>query len=187
MPSSPQEMMAAMLGNLKEKTGHHLPYWLKIVEDSGEKKHMAIINHLKAHHGLTHGFANLIAFKAREKDEPSLSSSDFLANQYKGAKAGLKPLYDELCKVVSGFGNDVDISPRKTYVTIRRSKQFAIFKASTKDRLDVGLVLKGFPETKRLLTGKQFSGMMTHCIAVQSKIDIDDELKGWLKMAYDSA
>ncbi len=187
MPSSPAEMMAAMLGNLEEKTGNNLDHWLKVVADSGEEKHNAIIKHLKTKYGLTHGYANLIAFKAREKHEPALNADDFLTNQYKGPKAELKPLYDTLCQVVNQFGDDVDVSPRKTYVTIRRSKQFAIFKASTKDRLDVGLILKGEPETARLQTGKQFSGMMTHCVAVHDSSDIDDELEDWLKKAYDAA
>jgi hypothetical protein len=51
----------------------------------------------------------------------------------------------------------------------------------------VGLILKGVAETSRLKTGKQFSGMMTHCVAVHSKKEIDSELKSWLKDAYDKA
>lgn len=187
MANSPEEMMKAMMANLEEKTGNTLDHWLKAVKASGEEKHMAIIKHLKAEHGLTHGYANLIAFKAREANEPALDSDNFLDNQYKGPKAELKPIYDALCEVVETLGNDVDVSPRKTYVTIRRSKQFAIFKPSTKDRLDVGLVMKGEPETDRLQSGKQFSGMMTHCVAVHSISDIDNELKSWLKQAYESA
>lgn len=187
MPSSHEDMMAAMANNLEEKTGHNLDHWLKAVKSSGEEKHMAIIKYLKAEHGLTHGYANFIAFKYREQFETPKSGGDMVSDQYTGAKAALKPIYDELCKVVKGFGKEVDVSPRKTYVTIRRSKQFAIFKASTKDRMDVGLILKGAPETARLQSGKQFSGMMTHCVAVHSKDDIDDELKGWLKQAYDKA
>ena len=99
----------------------------------------------------------------------------------------MKPLYNELVKTVEIFGDDVDVSPRKTYVTIRRSKQFAIFKPSTRDRLDVGVILKGVEETARLQSGKQFSGMMTHCVVVHSKNDIDTELTQWLKTAYDKA
>ncbi len=147
---------------------------------------MAIIKYLKAEHGFTHGYAGLIAFKAREVNEPSLDCDNFLDNQYKGSKAALKPLYDELYNVVKSIGDDVDISPRKTYFTIRRTKKI-IIKPSTKDRLDVGLVLKGEPETDRLQSGKQFSGMMTHCVAVQSKSDINNEFKSWLKQAYESA
>jgi|TARA_Y100000294_G_scaffold170402_1_gene182683 predicted transport protein len=187
MPTSPAEMMAAMAANLEDKTGHKLDYWIKVISKSGEDKHMAIIRYLKSKHGLTHGYANFIAFKFREQFETPKSDDDMITTQYSGAKSVLKSIYDELCKIVKKFGNDVEISPRKTYVTIRRSKQFAIFKASTKDRLDVGLILKGIPETNRLKTGKQFSGMMTHCVAVHSKSDIDDELKGWLKQAYEKA
>lgn len=187
MPASPEEMMATMLKNLPEKTGNSLDHWLKIVAESREEKHNAIIKYLKTEHGLTHGYANLIAFKFRSLNEEELSGDAWISAQYSGAKAGLKPLFDRLCEVVQEFGDDVDCSPRKTYVTIRRSKQFAIFKASTKDRLDVGLVLKDVPETKRLQSGKQFSGMMTHCVAVHSKSDIDDELKSWLKKAYENA
>lgn len=187
MPKSPNEMMKAMLNNLEEKTGHPLSHWLGIVEKSGEEKHMAIIKHLKAEHGLTHGYANLIAFKFRERYEPPPSQADYLAAQYAGAKADLKPMYDKLVDIVESFGDDVDVSPRKTYVTLRRSKQFAIFKASTKDRLDVGFVLKGVEPTQRLQTGKQFSGMMTHVVAVTALSQIDAELIGWLRTAYDRA
>lgn len=187
MAKSPDEMMNAMMANFEEKTGNNLDHWLNVVNASGEEKHMAIVKYLKTEHGFTHGYAGLIAFKAREATEPTLDSNNFIDNQYKGPKAELKPIYTALCKVVEAFGNDVEVSPRKTYVTIRRSKQFAIFKPSTKDRLDVGLVLKGIPETDRLQTGKQFSGMMTHCVAVHTKEDIDSELKNWLKHAYESA
>ena len=65
MPSSPQKMMSAMLNNLEVKTGNTLQHWLKVVGKSGEEKHNAIIKFLKTNHGLTHGYANLIAFKYR--------------------------------------------------------------------------------------------------------------------------
>lgn len=184
MPNSPEEMMVTMAKNIKEKTGFALQHWLKIVAKSGEEKHMAIIQFLKSEHGLTHGYANFIAFKYRELFELPKNDLDLVAGQYSGQKSVLKPIYDELCKRVRKFGKDVEISPRKTYVTIRRSKQFAIFKASTKDRLDVGLVLKNHAETDRLQSEKQFSGMMTHCVAVYSISDVDHELIYWLKQAY---
>ena len=66
MPSSPDEMMAAMMKNIVEKTGQDINYWIKIAESSDETKHMAIIKHLKTNHGMSHGYANLVAFKVRE-------------------------------------------------------------------------------------------------------------------------
>jgi len=185
--ASPQEMMDKMLGNLVEKTGHELSHWIKVVQSSGELKHNSIIKYLKSNHNITHGYANLIAFKFRETTEENDSPEDWVKNQYAGAKSELKPIYDKLVSIVKSFGNDVDVSPRKSYVSIRRSKQFAIFKASTKTRLDVGFVLKGEAETERLKSGKQFSGMMTHHIEIFSMSNIDSELKDWLKSAYNKA
>ena len=187
MPSSPADMMTAMLNNLEEKTGNTLEHWLKAVGKSGEEKHNAIINFLKTNHGMTHGYANLIAFKFRGQFEESKSGTDLITDQFKGDKQALLPWYENLWEYIQSLGNDVKLAPRKSYVSFRRSKQFAILKASTKSRLDVGLILKGVEPTERLQEGKQFSGMMTHCVAVTSENDIDDELKGWLKDAYDRA
>ena len=82
MPSTPEEMMAAMMKNIVEKNGHDIDHWLKIAEESGETKHMAIIKYLKANHGMTHGYANLVAFKVREKDNPTQSEDEILVDQY---------------------------------------------------------------------------------------------------------
>jgi len=73
-------MLNAMVGNLEKNTDHGLDHWLKVVQASGEEKHMAIIKYLKAEHGFTHGYTGLIAFKAREVNEPSLDSDNFLDN-----------------------------------------------------------------------------------------------------------
>ena len=187
MPSSPAEMMAAMLNNLEDKTGNTLNNWLKVVVGSGEEKYNAIIKFLKSHHGLTHGYANLIAFKFREQFEAPKSDADLIADQYKGDKKALLPLYHSLKEYIESLGKDVELAPRKTYVSFRRTKQFAIVKVSTKTRLDVGLMLKGIESNDRLREGKQISGMMTHCLSVKSDVQIDGELKGWLKEAYEKA
>jgi len=70
MPKSPEEMAASMFANVEEKTGKTLDAWLKIITKTKLAKHREILNHLKAEHGVTHGYANLIASKALESDEP---------------------------------------------------------------------------------------------------------------------
>ena len=60
-------------------------------------------------------------------------------------------IYDAVIKSVSRFGNDVEISPKKAYVSLRRNKQFAIVQPSTKTRVDVGINLKSVEPTDRLV------------------------------------
>ena len=186
MPKSPEEMMAAMMKNLVEKTGHDMDYWLPIARSFEEDKHMAIIKRLKSEYGLTHGYANLIAFKVREGDQPAKTDDEIFADQY-AKKPDLLPIYNHLEKIILGFGDDISKRTCKGYVAFRTGKQFAILKPSTKTRMDVGFMLKGKDTTNRFKTGKAFSGMMSHHAEVFSTDDVDDEMVNWLKEAYDRA
>ncbi len=72
---------------------------------------------------------------------PAVSDAQTLDNQY-ATKPHLRPIYDQLLVIIQSFGDDVTLGIRKTYVTFKRKTQFAIIKASTKTRVDVGLKLK---------------------------------------------
>jgi hypothetical protein len=89
-----------------------------------------------------------------------------------------------LIKVVSKFGDDVELAPKKAGVSLRRSKQFALIEPSTKTRIDLGITLKGIAPTDRL---KVVGGMCTHKVGVTSLDQVDDELIGWLRDAYERA
>lgn len=186
MPKSPEEMMNAMMKNLVEKTGHSLEHWLPIIRSFEDDKHMAIINRLKTEHGLTHGYANFLAFKAREGTEPQKTDEDIFADQY-AKKPDLLPIYNHLEKIILGLGDNISKRTCKGYVAFRTGKQFAILKPSTKARMDVGFMLKGKETTDRFKTGKAFSGMMTHHAEVFGLDDIDEELNNWLREAYEKA
>lgn len=187
MAKSPDEMMASMVANLKEKTGKSMEEWAAIVSRSKLEKHGEIVNFLKKEHGLTHGYANLVVHTARSSSAAASAEDDLIGAQYAGPKAALKPAYDALVKTVMAFGGDVEISPKKTYVSVRRSKQFAIFQPSTKDRLDVGINLKGTPPQGRLEASGSFNAMVSHRVRLASAADVDAELKGWLKKAYEAS
>ncbi len=151
-----------------------------------DSKHGEIVKHLKQTHGITHGFANLIAHKLLKSDAGSVSAEiDLVANQYSGEKAGLRPVYDTLISIVQGFGDDVEISPKKSYVSLRRKKQFALIQPSTKTRIDVGINLKGVESKGRLETSGSFNAMVSHRVRISETSEVNDELAGWLKSAYD--
>ncbi|MDA8018868.1 MAG: DUF4287 domain-containing protein [Thermoanaerobaculia bacterium] len=184
MAPTPDEMAAKMIANLPEKTGKRLEDWLEIVRSSGLEKHGQMVKFLKTEHGMTHGFANLVAHKAREAEEPR--EVDLVAAQYE-KKAELRPIYDELTRRVLAFGDDVDLSPKKSYVSLRRSKQFGLIQPSTKTRVDVGIQLRGEDPTDRLEIAGSSIGMVSHRVRVTSVDQVDDELIGWLRQAYESA
>ncbi|MEM6806166.1 MAG: DUF4287 domain-containing protein, partial [Bacteroidota bacterium] len=175
-----------MIQNLESNTGKSLQVWIDIVKASGLEKHMQIIKFLKSEHGFTHGFANLVAHKARASDAGSAESLDSLVDaQYSKGKEALRPLYDKLITAIQDFGSDVEIAPKKAYVSLRRKKQFGIIQPSTKSRMDVGINLKGEEPTERLETSGSFNTMVSHRVRTSQVEDIDADLIAWLKLAYD--
>jgi len=185
------EAPRSMIANLKEKTGKSLEAWVETVRKRPFEKHKQIVDWLKAEHGLGHGYANLVALTTLKGSvgtatDPG-SGDSLVAKQFDGAKAGLRPWYDRLVTAVQKFGPDVDIAPKNTYVSLRRKKQFGILQPSTKDRLDVGLNLKGVEPSGRLEKAGSWNQMCTHRVRVTTADQIDKELVGWLKQAYDGA
>ena len=184
------DAMQSMIRNLEEKTGKSLDAWKGIARQCGAEKHGEIVKFLKTEHNLGHGYANMIAhaLKTPEMLVPTeAAGDDLLAAQYAGAKASLRPWYDQLLAAVKKFGGDVEVSPKKTYVSLRRAKQFAIVQPSTATRLDVGINLKGEKTTPRLEAAGSFNSMVSHRVRVEDAKQIDKELVGWLKLAYEKA
>lgn len=187
MGTSPEDAAASMIANMKEKTGKTLSEWVAIAGKSGKHKHGEIVSCLKTEHGLTHGYANMVAHTLLKSDAGSMSkTTDLVAAQYAGDKAALKPIYDAVIKAVESFGG-VEIAPKKTYVSLRRSKQFALVQPSTKTRLDLGINLKGEPPKGRLEASGSFNAMVSHRVKLEKPADFDKEVKTWLKAAYDKA
>lgn len=186
MPKSPEEMTKTMIANLPEKTGKSLPEWLAIVGKSKLDKHGRIVTFLKKEHGVGHGFANLIAQQHLSHGKSS-SGNELIDAQYAGPKAGLRPIYDAVTAMVRELGKDIEVSPKKTCVSYRRSKQFALIQPSTRTRVDLGINLKGTPARGRLEASGSFNAMVSHRVRLENKTDVDAELKSWLKKAYDAA
>ncbi len=186
MAKSPEEMAASMIKNLKENTDKDLDQWLKIGKAAGKEKHGELLKYFKSEHGVTHGFANLLAHKVREADGPAPPQGDDLVDaQYSGPKAGLRPIYDSLIAGIKEFGNDVEISPKKAYVSLRRNKQFGLIQSSAKTRVDVGINLKGVEPEGRFEASGSFNAMVSHRVKVTAEDQVDDELLSRLKQAYD--
>lgn len=175
-----------MIENLHKNTGKTLAQWIDIVALENFEKHGEIIKFLKEKHNFTHGFANFVALKARASDAGSVENTDDLITaQYKG-KEHLKPIYDQLLSEILKFGNDIEIAPKNTYVSLRRKKQFAILNPATKTRFEIGINLKGH-DAKGKLELEKPNSMCSHKIKIADISEIDTEVLSWIKIAYENA
>ena len=179
--------IAKMEANIAEKTGKTVPEWVAIVRKSGLQKHGELVKFLKTDHGFTHGYANLVAHQALQSSAAHQDDDDLVTAQYAGPKAGLKPIHDKLMKAIGGFGSDVEIAPKKTYVSLRRKKQFALVQPSTKTRVDLGINLKGKAPSGRLEASGSFNAMVSHRVRLANPDEVDSEVIDWLRQAYAAA
>jgi predicted transport protein len=175
-----------MVENLKDKTGRPLDEWKALLAAQGLGKHGEIVRFLKEQHGVTHGYASEIALKTLGSDAASAADTDqLLEAQYRG-KEHLLPLYERILAEVRTFGGDFEVAPKKAYVSLRRRKQFATLTPASKTRFDIGLNLKGVEAKGRLLAEKP-DGICSHRIPVADMADLDPEVIGWLRAAFDRA
>lgn len=182
--ASIEEQIQTQIANIERSTGRSVADWIGIVHASGLEKHGQVLTMLKADHGMGHGNANLIALKAREAAAGgSPTEDDLVARHYAAKNAALRPAYDAVVALVCGFGDDVELAPKKTYVSLRRRKQFAQIGPAA-GQLEVCLNLPGNEPTERLASK---SGMATHRVRIADASGLDAELVGWLREAYERA
>ncbi len=178
--AAPKEQLATMLANLPSKTGRPLEEWLALVAGEELEKHGQIVTFLKSEHGVTHGFANLIASKALEGGQ-SVNPVD---EQYSGPKAHLRLVHDAIVAFAMELGSDVEVAPKKSSVSLRRKKQFALITPATKSRIDLGLALKGDAPSGRL---EAYNAMCSHRVKLETIEDFDEAAKRWVAEAYSRA
>ena len=176
-----------MIDNLEKKYGKPLSAWVEIAQAVQPLKHGEIIKRLKADHGMGHGYANLVAQETlRSVISDAPAGDDLVAAMFAGEKEKLRPIYDALLQKVNDFGDDVEISPKKAYVSLRRTKQFALIQPSTKTRVDLGLNLKDVPPAGSLEASGSFNAMCSHRIRLESVEMVDDQVVAWLRAAYEA-
>jgi hypothetical protein len=184
--AKPEDQEATMIANLAERTGRTLEQWRAMLRDLDAGGHAGIVRHLKQEHGVTHGYANLIAHRALSSAAAAAGPDALVDAQYAGSRAAARPIYEAVLRAVLDFGDEVEVAPKKTYVSLRRSKQFALLQPGA-GRLDVGINAGDVPVTERLERSGSFNAMVSHRVRVPSVDDVDDELIGWLRRAYDRA
>ena len=193
--ADPQTATLSQLRSIQVKTGQTIAQLHAVLAESGLAKTGERRTLLMQQFKLGYGDANAVAL-FYGKPVPSLGNEapaaaqpapdgDPLDTIYMGAKAGLRPLHDAVLKLVHGFGS-FEAAPKKSYVSLRRMKQFAMVGPAAKDTIEIGLNAKDLPPHARLKV--QPPGSMCQATTrISSAQELDATLTGWLKRAFDAA
>jgi hypothetical protein len=188
-------MTQKWIAELKQKTGRSLEEWLKFIKKEGPATEAARRDWLKTELGLGTNSAWWLAERSLGKGEEMGDADAYLKaaekyvdEMFAGKKAHLRSLYDALLKLGLSMGKDAKACPSQTIVPLYRNHVFAQIKPTTQTRIDFGLALGDTKKTPRRLIdtgGFAKKDRITHRFEITSLKDIDDEVKKWLRTAYD--
>lgn len=187
----------SVLANLEPKTGRSLEGWVALVQvhcPPDKKERQAW---LKAQ-GLGSTQASLVAEHSLGggahafDDTPEgylAAAPGYVANQYSGKKAVLRPLFERLADLARNLGPDVKVCPCETIVPFYRNHVFAEVKPFA-SRLDLGLAL-GDPAAVEDASGRledtggfRKKDRITHKLKLASEADLAFAVP-WLARAYE--
>ena len=188
-------MTQKWIAELKQKTGRTLDEWMNFIKKEGPPTEEARRAWLKEQHKLGTNSAWWLAERSVGKGEETAdpdaylkAAETYVKEMYAGKKEHLRPIYQALLKLGLSTGKDVKACPCQTIVPLYRNHVFAQIKPTTQTRIDFGLALGDTKKTpKRLIDtgGSAKKDRITHRFEITSLQDIDDEVKRWLRTAYE--
>jgi hypothetical protein len=180
-----EKALATQISNIEKRAGKPIAALLEAVRNSGIEKHSEMRSMVMERFALGYGDANTIVTLARKASTEANANRDPLDEIYCGNKAELRPIHERLLGAIKKFG-EFEIAPKKGYVSLRRSKQFAMVGPKSQERVEVGINLKSDAGAKRFVAQKP-GGMCQYVVSLTALKDVDAELLAVLKKAYESA
>ena len=180
-----EKSLETQLANLQERAGKSLDELFAVLEETGLEKHGELRDHLKETLGMGHGDADTLVhvYRQRGDDAPRTVEGE-LARIYSG-KEKLREIHDRIMERLEDLG-DFEISAKKSYMSLRRRKQFAKVGPATRSEVEVGLDFEHTDPPERLEAEKPGS-MCRWRIRISDPDEVDDELIGWIRQAYEEA
>ena len=201
-----ESALQTQIRNIEAQYGRSMGDWTELIRAGGLTRHGQIVAMLKQDHGLSHGSANRVALVALAALDGEGSSSPAAslggsagsssrggttvdadpADQLYADRPALRPIHDRLMSAITSPGRDIEIAPKKGYLSFRCRTQFAMIKPAAR-HIDVGLILPDSPVTDRFESAATWNAMFSHRVRVRSTDDVDAELSTWIARAYDRA
>ena len=182
-----QEMNARIREQLQRQTGEDVASWNARIAAEPSLADEAALRAWLVERGVTGYPAMLLVFERfGYPDYLRRDADDLIDAQYRDRPA-LRPIFDAVLAVLPTVGQ-VELQARKTYVALLGPRRtFASIQATTRSRVDLGLRLEGVAASGRLQVARSIGqSAMTHRIGLASPDEVDDEVVGWLRRAYEA-
>lgn len=177
----------AYLDAVKAKTGNTPADFVTLASQKKLTKHGELVAWLKSEFALGHGHATAIAGVVLKTGKPPRSAAQKMDDLFAGAKGAWRAPCDELIAKIVTFGPNVEANANSSYVSLLHGqKKFGILQPASAARLDVGIKLKEEAASGRLKPADHWNAMVTHRVRIARPQEIDAELIGWLKRAYEA-
>jgi hypothetical protein len=187
-------MVEAWTSSLKEKTGKTFEEWVELVQQSKLKTTSERKEWLKKDFKFSSFAATWIIERADEQEweyaNPTAylkAAQGYVDAMFAGPKEGLRSIYESILSISYHLGEDVKACPCKTIVPLYRNHVFAQIKPTTRNRIDLGLALGNIKTSSRLIStgGYEKKDRITYRIPLTQVNEIDDEVRHWLRVAYE--
>jgi hypothetical protein len=185
-PKSWQDTRAWFADLLQRKTGEGVEVWNQRVADQGPGDKTALIAWLEER-GVT-GYAQTLLVWERfgYPDFLTASADELIEGQY-ADRPHLRPVLEAVLAAAQSLG-PVTVQARKTYISLVTPRRtFAVVKATTRKRVDLGFRLDGQNPEGRLLDAKVLGNDTINVrLALGEPADLDEEALQWLTRAYEA-
>jgi hypothetical protein len=185
-PRTWPEMRERIVQILERRTGEGIDVWVARVAALGDidEPHLRL---WLTEHGVTGYPQMLLVMERFGYPDFMLATADELIDAQYADRPTLRPVLDEVLLRAMEAG-DVDVQARKTWVSLVTPKRtFALVRATTRDRVDVGLRLPGAEPGGRLLAARGLGNDYINVrVALHSTNDVDAPFASWLQQAYDA-
>lgn len=183
----------AYLDTIRKKTGKGPDDFRKLAERHGylraDMKAATIVDWLKTEFELGHGHAMAMYGILRATVEAPATQDERLLEHFRGLRALWSRTFEEVLRRAKTFGKDEpSLKVGDSYLSLlRNGKKFAVLKVGT-GFLDIGVKLeKGTPVSSRLKKAGDWNAMVSHRVRLTTPNELDRDVMGWLKAAYDAA
>jgi hypothetical protein len=174
-------------GLLRSRTGDDVATWNGRVAAAGLGDEQSVRGWL-AEHGVT-GYAQALLVWERfgYPDFLTADSGELIDGQY-ADRPQLRPVLDVVLAAMPSLGPVTAVARKSCVSLVSPRRTFAAVQATTKSRVDLGLRLDHTEPAGRLLVAKNIaSGTINLRIALGGPGDVDEEVLGWLRRAYDES